>query len=366
MAAEAAASQATLEPPAEAGPSGGDVVMVSGEDPAPPPSSGSHDVVMIPTSEPTPAVAAADSFAAAMVPEPSPVAEVPGPFPTAEVAETSSVRGAVTVEEVMELATCRYIDFPGVGVIDIEVPQLPEKVLEVATERMFSEPSIMETIALVSKALHEYDHAGGYTPVVAAKAMDAALKAPVASMEPTADTSVPLLASESREASLPQSAEAVEATAVVAVTGTAETVVREAGSSLHRPVATDADEVHALDEPVVAAQERAAPEGTARAASPEIKEVEETGASLSQGAGTGEARALELAYTPWAATIGSGDDSEEDKEVVARNTLECGLNWARRAFDELILPATSLSFLVQRSSSRFCSLLGACHLPLLC
>jgi hypothetical protein len=69
------------------------------------------------------------------------------------VAETSSARAALTAEEVMELATCRYIDFPGVGVIDLEVPQLPEKVFEVAAEQMFNEPTIMETIALVSKAL---------------------------------------------------------------------------------------------------------------------------------------------------------------------------------------------------------------------
>jgi hypothetical protein len=34
----------------------------------------------------------------------------------------------------MELATSRYIDFPIVGIINLEVPQLPEKVLEVATE----------------------------------------------------------------------------------------------------------------------------------------------------------------------------------------------------------------------------------------
>jgi hypothetical protein len=27
----------------------------------------------------------------------------------------------------MDLETCRYIDLPGVGVIDLEVPQLPEK-----------------------------------------------------------------------------------------------------------------------------------------------------------------------------------------------------------------------------------------------
>jgi hypothetical protein len=40
-------------------------------------------------------------------------------------------------------------------------------------------------------------------------------------------------------------------------------------------------------------------------------------------------------------------DSEDDEEVAARHTLECGMTWARRAFDELILPATSVSFLAK-------------------
>jgi hypothetical protein len=31
-------------------------------------------------------------------------------------------------------------------------------------------------------------------------------------------------------------------------------------------------------------------------------------------------------------------DAEDDEEVAARNTLKRRLNWARRAFDELILP----------------------------
>jgi hypothetical protein len=67
---------------------------------------------------------------------------------------------------------------------------------------------------------------------------------------------------------------------------------------------------------------------------------------LSQGAAGGKAQALELAYTSWAATSGFGGVSEDDEEVAARNTLECGLNWACCAFDELILLATSVSFLV--------------------
>jgi hypothetical protein len=54
--------------------------------------------------------------------------------------------------------------------------------------------------------------------------------------------------------------------------------------------------------------------------------VEETGASLSQAAKSSEARALELACTPWVTIFGSGDDSEDEEEVAVRNTLERGLN----------------------------------------
>jgi hypothetical protein len=67
---------------------------------------------------------------------------------------------------------------------------------------------------------------------------------------------------------------------------------------------------------------------------------------LLPGATGGEAQALELARTSWAATSGLGDDIEDDEEVATRNSMERGLSWVRRAFDELILPATSVSFLV--------------------
>jgi hypothetical protein len=84
------------------------------------------------------------------------------------VAETSSAQDALTAEEVMELATCRYIDFPGIRVMDLEAPQLLEKVFKVAAERMFNEPTIMETIASVSKALEEYKRTGGFALAVVA------------------------------------------------------------------------------------------------------------------------------------------------------------------------------------------------------
>jgi hypothetical protein len=84
------------------------------------------------------------------------------------------------------------------------------------------------------------------------------------------------------------------------------------------------------------------------------------GAALLQGAASGEAQTLELACTSWTATSESGDDAEDDEKVAARNTLERGLNWARRAFDELILPATSVSFLIRKFvSSILWSSLGA-------
>jgi hypothetical protein len=60
---------------------------------------------------------------------------------------------------------------------------------------------------------------------------------------------------------------------------------------------------------------------------------------------SGEAQTLQLACTPWAAASEYGDDTKDDEEVAVCNTLERGFNWARCAFDELILPAASVSFL---------------------
>jgi hypothetical protein len=77
----------------------------------------------------------------------------------------------------------------------------------------------------------------------------------------------------------------------------------------------------------------------------EIQEAEQgAGAALLQGTASGEAQTLELACTSWAAAFKSGDDAEDDEEVATLNTLERGLEWACRAFEELILPATSVSF----------------------
>jgi hypothetical protein len=66
------------------------------------------------------------------------------------------------------------------------------------------------------------------------------------------------------------------------------------------------------------------------------------------------------------ATSECGDDAEDDEEVAARNTLECGLNWARCSFDELILPATLVNFFALKLCLQFSGLLEERHLSLLC
>jgi hypothetical protein len=130
------------------------------------------------------------------------------------------------------------------------------------------------------------------------------------------------------------------------VVDVAEDVVGGAGPSSPRLVAVATEEVLVLSQPTAAPQGCDAPEGTTRAASLEIQEAEKsTGAALSQGAASSEARALELTCTPWAAAFEAGDDAEDDEEVAVCNTIECGLEWAHHAFDELILPSTSVSFL---------------------
>jgi hypothetical protein len=143
--------------------------------------------------------------------------------------------------------------------------------------------------------------------------------------------------------------ETAGASAPVTEADATEVIVGEEESSPPRPVAAEAEgvETRVPDEPAAVVQESATPVAMTRATSPEIREAEETGASMSQGAVGREAQTLELVCTSWAATSGLNADSEGDEEATARHTLECGMTWARRAFDELILPTTSVSSLVK-------------------
>jgi hypothetical protein len=225
------------------------------------------------------------------------------------------------VEEMMDLETCQYINFPGVGVIDLEAPQLPKKEYEVAAEQRSNKSTIMEqrsnksTIMSVSKVLQEYERAGGFASAAAADAEDVALATPAACEEPREDASAPPHVDEGREASPPRPVEAAETPAPVAKPVSAEAIVGEEGTSLPGPVIVEVEGVEArmLDEPAAVAQESAIPETVARAATPEIQVAEEMEAPLSQGATGGEAWTLELACTSWVATSRLDADSEDDE-----------------------------------------------------
>jgi hypothetical protein len=75
--------------------------------------------------------------------------------------------GAASVEDVMDLAACRYVDFLGIGTVGLDAPELPSndrEMLEVVTERMFVELLILDTITSVVSALRQYEGAGGSAP----------------------------------------------------------------------------------------------------------------------------------------------------------------------------------------------------------
>jgi hypothetical protein len=43
---------------------------------------------------------------------------------TQEPSPAAGVSGATSVEDVMDLAVCRYVDFPGIGTINLDAPEL--------------------------------------------------------------------------------------------------------------------------------------------------------------------------------------------------------------------------------------------------
>jgi hypothetical protein len=292
-AVEMTTAQASLEPLVGAGSGGADVVMVpSDEDSAPPPPSGEQDVVMTLVPEPSPAV---------KVPESSPAARVPEPSPAMDAAETSSDAVTVIVKEAMELATCRYVDFLGIGVIDLDAP----------SSRAMTGDAGGGDGADVHRSVHLGDDRIGfagatpvrvcwrlYSPPPVSEAAKAVPKEFTTDTESVAVVSALPPTSEKQEAPLPQPAEAAEPTTAAAAAGATESVIGEAGSSSPRSVAAGTGEVIVPDEPAAALQEHVTPEDTARAASPEIQEAEEgTGAALLQGAAGGEAQTLELSCT---------------------------------------------------------------------
>jgi hypothetical protein len=87
--------------------------------------------------------------------------------------------------------------------------------LEVATERLFAEPSILDTIVLVASALRQYECASGSVPPATLEVAEGVLEESVAGTELVVVVSAPSPTREGTGVSLPQPAEAVASAAIV-------------------------------------------------------------------------------------------------------------------------------------------------------
>jgi hypothetical protein len=105
------------------------------------------------------------------------------------------------------------------------------------------------------------------------------------------------------------------------------------------------DEVVPAASPILPAlQAHDVPGSAAGVTSPEIQEVREgSGTGLLPEHEEGGAWISDLAPSMWTIAFEADTFSDEDEETAACRSLERGLLWARRAFDEHILPVTTVS-----------------------
>jgi hypothetical protein len=147
------------------------------------------------------------------------------------------------------------------------------------------------------------------------------------------------------------------------IEGAVESVVEVAEPSSVQPTVTAEEEAPVVSKPAMVPQEHNAPESMARAASLVIQEAEESsGAALPRDVGGDGARILDLARVLWVDSSEVGNEAKDDEESTACNTLKGGLAWARRTFDELILPATSVCFLCTNDLSPISSTLPRAYI----
>lgn len=66
-------------------------------------------------------------------------------------------------------------------------------------------------------------------------------------------------------------------------------------------------------------------------------------AGPSSGSTEGDTQITDLVRSTWAGTRETDALEDEDEEVTTSHSLERGLGWVQRAFDEIILPTTSVS-----------------------
>jgi hypothetical protein len=285
------ASQVALGPPDDAGSGGEDVVMVPAYGgSAPPPPAREHDIA-------TPA-------------EPESTAVV-----TAEPTEGAS-----------DTSSSRYVNFPGVGIIDLDATELPSndrELLEIVTERMFADPSILDAIALVSSVSRQDEGVVGSAP--RARGSRGGSRGVHGRHRTGCDRAPANVGRRKHRRTAAPARRGSHERATPSVLGTIEGVVGGAGPSSPQPAAAVVEVVPVPSQPVAPSQECDSPEGTTRVASPEIQEAEEnTGAALPQGAASAEAQVLELTRASWTTAFEVGDDPRTTRRPQRATHLSAG------------------------------------------
>jgi hypothetical protein len=233
-------------------------------------------------------------------------------------------------------------------------------------EWVFADPSLLDAITSDPPVPRHDGDVGGLAPSATPVVAEGVLKESAVGTESAAIEPLPMFVGESTNTPPLQPAEAAVVAPTPSVVGVVEGVIGRVGPSSPQPAAAVAEELPGLRQPATVPQEHDAPEGVTKVASPQERDAskgarraaspktqetgENSGAALPRDDGGSDAQVLEVAHTSWAAAFEVGDDTEDDKEVAACNTLERGLAWARRAFDELILPAMLVSFLARVTS----------------
>jgi hypothetical protein len=114
--------------------------------------------------------------------------------------------------------------------------------LEVATEQMFADPLILDTIALVA-VLRQDEGAGGSTPPAAPEAAEGVLGESATGTESVAIVPLPTSTGEGMGTSLPQPTEAAIAAPAFSVVDAAEGVVGGVGPSSPRLIVATVEDV---------------------------------------------------------------------------------------------------------------------------
>jgi hypothetical protein len=281
-----------------------------------------------------------------------------------------------------DMPMSKYPSIPGIGIIDLDATELPSndrEILEIMTDLMFADPPVSGAEIPEAAASTDVASADAGASTSTALIPDIVVsEQPVLPQVGDVEGPAPSAASEAAEGVFEESAAGTKSAMIVPLllatratvtappplmVGAVEEVVGVAEPSSVQPAAIAEEEEDApeMNQPTVVLQDRDASEDVARAVSQEIQETgESSGAALPQDVRGGDAWVLDLARVPWTAVFEVGDDIEDDEEAVACNTLERGLAWACHAFDELILPTTSVSSLITNDLSSISSAFLRC------